>query len=459
MLALPATFGYSEGGQRMTDGDPMPSLAELRAHPGAEQWAKRVVARLLPDRAATGEPEPPLQPGSTAFTIGGVDVGEVLDRGPATRRDAEVVSVLLLIGLERELGGAEVPLPLTAELVRLSADGPYDQLGSVDAVLGSASAGVWRAVARVAEGSGSNRASPAEASVALAALAASRLPTARSLAVALGSRHASPVVRRAAATAVGPPGLTGEFARGPRSALATVILGVTGWLFLSAAARLLGRLALGLRRPAELAVSDRGLELCQKTLLLGRVLRERRTLVTRDGVARVIREVRYTRAALYAGLIALALGTYVGMGLLLDGARVPGTSPSLIGLGLLAVAIGLALDFGLTWLSDLARGRCRLLLVPVRGRPFGVSGLDPGEADALLRRLAADLALREVGGVAAGAAVEPPADETHHSAPDTDEPESPAPARAEPSPGAAPARAEPEEPDESPVKPAIPEGP
>ncbi len=457
MLAPPPAFGYSPGADRMTGGDPRRTLAELRAHPGAEHWATRVVARLLPDRAATEEPTSPPQPGSTALTIGEVDVGEVLERGPATRQEAEVVSALLLIGLERELGNPEVPLPLAAELVRLSADGPYDPLGSVDAVLGSASAGIWRAVAQVAEGTGSNRASPAAASVALAALAASKLPFARSLAVAIGNRHPSPVIRRSVAIAVGPPGLKGEFVRGPRSALATVLLAVTGWLFLSAAARLLGRLMLGMRRPAELTVSDRGLELCQRTLLLGKALRERRTVVTRDGVARIIREVRYTRAALYAGLIALALGTYVGMGLLLDGVRVPGTSPSLIGLGLLAVALGLALDFGLTWLSDLARGRCRLLLVPVRGRPFGVSGLDPAEADALLRRLAADLASREGEGVAPGAPVEPPSDETRPSAPEADEAVSPAPAQVDPSPGPTLTRAEPEASEASPVKPAIPE--
>jgi hypothetical protein len=254
----------------MTGGDPRRTLAELRAHPGAEHWAKRVVARLLPDRAATEEPTSPPQPGSTALTIGEVDVGEVLERGPATRQEAEVVSALLLIGLERELGNPEVPLPLAAELVRLSADGPYDPLGSVDAVLGSASAGIWRAVAQVAEGTGSNRASPAAASVALAALAASKLPFARARSPWRSGTATLPrdtTIRRHRGR---PPGLKGEFVRGPRSALATVLLAVTGWLFLSAAARLLGRLMLGMRRPAELTVSDRGLELCQRTLLLGR---------------------------------------------------------------------------------------------------------------------------------------------------------------------------------------------
>lgn len=374
----------------MNDGDPNPSAAELRAHPGSGRWAGQVASRLLPERAPSGQPAEPTEPGSTALTIGGVDVGAVLAHGPATRRDAEVVGALLLLGLDGELRGAEVPVALAADLVRLSAEGPFDPLGAIDLVFGSASGAAWRAVARVAEATDGDGASPATASVALAALASSKLPSARSLAAEIGARHRSPVVRRAAAIGLGPSGVAGEFGRGPRSTLATVLLGVSGWLLLSAAARVLARLTLGLRRPAELTVNARGLELNQKTLLLGKVLRERRTLFTRDGVARVTREVRFARAALYAGLIALALGTYVGMGLFLDGVRVPGTSSSLIGLGLLAIALGLALDYGLTSLSDLSRGRCRVLLVPVRGRSFALSGLAPADADALLRRLAVE---------------------------------------------------------------------
>ncbi len=375
----------------MNDGDPNPSAAELRAHPGSGRWAGQVASRLLPDRAPSTQPAEPPELGSTALTIGGVDVGAVLAHGPATRRDADVVSALLLLGLDQELRGAEVPVALATELVRLSAAGPFDPLGSIDFVLGSASGTAWRAIASVAEATDGDALSPAAASVALAALASSKLPSARSLAAEIGARHRSPVVRRAAAISLGPSGVAGELGRGPRSTLATVLLGVSGWLLLSATARLLARLTLGLRRPAELTVSALGLELNQKTLLLGKVLRERRTLFPRDSVARITREVRFARAALYAGLVALALGTYVGMGLFLDGARVPGTSPSLIGLGLLAIALGLALDYGLTALSDLSRGRCRVLLVPTRGRSFSLSGLAPADADSLLRRLAIEL--------------------------------------------------------------------
>jgi hypothetical protein len=89
---------------------------------------------------------------------------------------------------------------------------------------------------------------------------------------------------------------------------------------------------------------------------------------------------------MYAGLLALAGGSYVGILALADGMHA--ASASLIAAGLAIITLGLALDFALSSIVPAARGRCRLVLVPRRGRPLCVGGLDVKAADAILERLA-----------------------------------------------------------------------
>jgi hypothetical protein len=171
--------------------------------------------------------------------------------------------------------------------------------------------------------------------------------------------------------------------------VATTFLALSGLLFLTRSARLLGQVGLAFQQPAEVRVSERGLEIRHETRLLGRVLRARETLVPLGNVARVTREVRYARLGLYLGLLALAFGSYVGMGLLVDGTRVPGGSVSLLGTGLVVILLGLVLDYALTTLADNVRGRCRLVIVPRKGKSFAVGALDPARADAMVAALAA----------------------------------------------------------------------
>ncbi|MBN2193476.1 MAG: hypothetical protein JW751_11735 [Polyangiaceae bacterium] len=376
----------------MTDRDLVPSFEDLRAHPAAARWAARVVAQLLPELGQANEPleskPKDSDPASNALTIAGVDVAAVLERGPRSPLEAGTVSALLILGMERELVGREVRDEVATGLIRLTAEGPYDPLGAADVLLKTNLSPFWTVVARALRATGNEALPPGEATVALAALATASDPPSRALALELDAGSSSPVLRRAALAAMGPPGIRGELGAGPRSGLATALCGATGLLLVTNGLRVLGRICLGYRRPVELRVTLQGVELEYQTRLLGRVLRDRRTLFPRSGIARVGREVRYGRLALYAGLAALSLGTYIGVGLFLDGLRVPGTSPSLLGLGLLAILLGLFLDFALTWLSDFARGRCRIFLEPVRGRPFAICGLEPSNADALLRRLA-----------------------------------------------------------------------
>jgi len=138
------------------------------------------------------------------------------------------------------------------------------------------------------------------------------------------------------------------------------------------------------------------------------VLRERVTVVPLANLSRVTREVRYARAGLYAGLGALALGTYFGTGLFVDAVRVPGGSAPLIGVALLFIVLGLAVDFVFSSAADSARGRCRVVVVPLKGRVLCVGAVDPARADALLAAVAEQTRRQGDGGNGKGSAEPPP---------------------------------------------------
>jgi hypothetical protein len=153
------------------------------------------------------------------------------------------------------------------------------------------------------------------------------------------------------------------------------------------AARLFGRWALSYRAPAEIAVSeDGGVRVRWRVELLGRTLRDRDVLVPRASLARATREVRFSGAALYAALLSLAVGSYVGVSAFVDGARA--ASPALLGTGLAIVAASLGLDFVFSCVLPGARGHCRLVVLPRRGPALCVGEIDKARADAFLGTLA-----------------------------------------------------------------------
>jgi hypothetical protein len=185
--------------------------------------------------------------------------------------------------------------------------------------------------------------------------------------------------------------LKGELSPPPRGPVGTALIALSGLALLRAGVRLCGRFALAYRHPAELRLSERGLEISHRTELLGRVLSDSETLIPLSNLASITREVRFARLGLYAGLLALVAGTYVGMGLLIDGVRVPGGSPSLLGLGLAAIALGIGLDYVLAVVLDAVRKTCRVVVVPHHGKRLCVEGLDPTAADVALARVAMSL--------------------------------------------------------------------
>jgi hypothetical protein len=383
---------------------PAALVTELSAHPALEPLIARVRAAALDAARArrSGFLREPTAPSSEAPTLDSEqaetrfgNVLALLERGASSETDALLASVLLCLGVAQDFPSApETEQARASELVFLAAHTPCNALGVADAVLGEErTRPLWRAVASLADPARAGAADQAEAYAALALLAAQRSEAARAAAAELAARTADPTVRALlsapSAAEDAPSRLAGELTPGPHGSVGVTLLALTGILFLLRVTRLLARLALGFKQPAELRLSERGLEIAERTELLGRVLRTRQTLVPLANLARVTREVRYPRLGLYLGLAALALGSYLGMGLFVDGARVPGGSAPLLGMGLLIVVLGLCADFGLTTLADNVRGRCRVLVVPKKGKRLSVGALDPARADAMLNALAA----------------------------------------------------------------------
>jgi len=181
--------------------------------------------------------------------------------------------------------------------------------------------------------------------------------------------------------------LCGERGPLPRGPAWTVLLVMTGVLPALRVLDWTGRRLLGLRRPMTLCFSASGLFLQERTELSGRLLCESHRWIPRENLARVAREVSYFRIGLYGGMASLLIGTYLGTGLILDGARVAHGSSTLVGAGLLLMALGVSLDFLISTAADSARSRCRLVVIPRRGAGFSCRAIDTGSADRALRAL------------------------------------------------------------------------
>ena len=381
--------------------NPPQPLPELSRHPQRAELLSYLQSTALGaadvknHRFGTGEfsapPAPaPLKEASPAKEG---DLVALVEQGASNNEQAGLLGLALALSLEGKIPEApEQQQHLAAQLVWLATHTPCDAWVHLDRLPGAGSAPLWPHVASLASLKipGIGR---AEALGAAAALQRSCSPVAKKAVEQLLSHGGDSLVSHVLGAA-GPQPLSGEMAPRPRGAIATALLATTLVLFVVRAGRVLGRLALAYKRPARLTVTRKGLELSQHIELLGRVLRKRSMLVPFDNLASVTREIRFSRLGLYAGLASLVLGTYLGVGFLLDGLRVAGGSPTLLWLALLFILGGLLLDFALTSLGDNARGRCQVVVVPLKGRPLCIGGLDPVHADAMLS------AIREQSSVA-----------------------------------------------------------
>ena len=280
---------------------------------------------------------------------------------------------------------------LVGDILWLATHTAFDATPLLDRALGEDAADLWNAMAgrvrQIARGRG-GALGRGEAIVACAALGSSTNERAKTLCVDLAKDLKDPVLVRvlptAGATTLAEVRLEGEMLPAPRGAIATVILACTGILFVLHAARFIGRVALAYKRPAEVSFTDAGVRVKSRTELLGRTLREREQVIVRAGLVRVVREVRFPRAAFYAGLLALALGSWIGVRAFVDGVRA--ASPSLLLVGLVVIASGIAADFVLGSVLPGSRGKVRVLFVPKSGATLCVGDVDARRADDALAR-------------------------------------------------------------------------
>ncbi len=286
-----------------------------------------------------------------------------------------------------------------AELLWLSGHTTLDAFPALDAALGDRADGLWGSLVELVRRVDLGREPSfdrADGLVGALALARATSLVAREGARRLADEVVDPSLAaalrssdRGVATADSPGSapetLAGELAPAPRPAWRTVLLGVTGLLFVSAAARLVARYALGRRSRAELTVARDGVRVSAETVMLGKVVGRVEHVLPVGTLASATREVRFRHVTVYAGLAALLVGTYLGVTLFVDGAR--SASPSLLGQGALVFALGVGLDLALTLLVPGGKGKARIVFVPERGPAVALAGLDPASTDKVLSAL------------------------------------------------------------------------
>lgn len=400
MSAQPSAQSILDELKSQNRGDDLARFVHERAFVAADERRPGLSEGLLEaaERAGIG-----LSDADTRFgnVLGAL---EKCDREAGPGSAAPLLSALLARGvaLSPPEGSPAAVSHVAETLLWIAANTPIDAFGSLDAALGEHAAPLWKALGNFIRRGGAQL-GRANILVAAAALGSSASPAALQEAKSLTADSVDPLLnallRGGASGRLSPLGggakgtegegaaITGELVPPPRSPWVLVIMALSGVLFFLRAGRLIGRLALRYRRPAEMHFSAQGVTIVSKTELLGHTLREHRTHIPKEALLQASREVRYPRLSMYAGLFALAAGSYLGISLFTTGARAG--SPELLGLGVLLVAVGIALDFALIHLAGKARGKCRVVLVPRKGRSYALGIADISLADTALFTLSA----------------------------------------------------------------------
>ncbi len=318
------------------------------------------------------------------------DLVSVLSHGPRDDVGRALASALAAHAIAHARTHGMLPAELVKRVLSLASFSPFDPTPLLDLAFGDAASPCWEELAsivRQSDGRYDDMTLRAEATSAALALAASDDVSARGV---LSRLHVHDTRLRLALgadlpTAATAPSLQGELLPTPRGPVATTLLALSGILFLTRGLRAFARLALGYRRPAAVVIAEDSVRISTRVEMLGRVLRAREMIVPRAGLVRAQRDIRFPRVAFYVGLIALFLGSAVGMGIFTDGVRA--ASPSLLGVGLLVAGLGVGLDFFFSSWRPSSNGACRLTFVPRRGRALSIGGVDPTAADAFMALL------------------------------------------------------------------------
>ena len=317
---------------------------------------------------------------------------DVLGMGGAGEAEHSLASALWAHAVaESPHKTAEEEDRLAGDILWLATHSAFDATPLLDRALGDDASDIWTAigdrVARIARGNG-GALGRGEAIVGAAALAASGSAKAKQLCESLAKEVKDPVLLRVLATGdrATPEEvrLEGEWLPAPRGPVLTTLLACTGILAAIWVVRFVARAALAYRRPTEVSLSEQGIRVKTRIEMLGRVLKEREHVILRTGLVRVVREVRFPRATFYAGLLALAIGSWIGVRAFVDGVRA--ASPSLLLVGLVIVAVGIGLDFVLGTILPGVRGKVRIAFVPRSGATVVVGDIDAKRADDALAR-------------------------------------------------------------------------
>jgi hypothetical protein len=377
---------------------------ELEAHAASEAMAEAVLQAATTAAAgrqakfpliANSELEPPSTGDpSEAWTTDWGNTWKVLQAGAKSADNVALIKALVALGMRKNFPSSpEQELTSALHLVWLAAHTPCNAFEPLDIALGEGKRTLWQAVAKLVEDPSAcgEPIGRTERLIAAVSLRNSESETAREVSSELSQRLEDPIlaaILRRETPALPEQELRGELCPAPKSPVLTALLAVTFILAAMHVTRLIGRHVFAYKRPAKLTLSQRGLELTYHTEFLGTVLRQRATLVPLGNLASVTREVRFARLGMYAGLVALVVGSYWGMRLFIEGLRAPGGSATLLGLAALLMLVGLAIDFALSSLSDSAKGKCRIVLVPRKGRSICVGSLGKTAADSVLAALA-----------------------------------------------------------------------
>lgn len=386
----------------MTEKDILSELAALPEGAALARTAREVGRRAshgrvrdLPTAAADLLAAEGLVSGKLSTSAG--DPVLALERGNPSRGERALLGAMLAKGVaDAPPSGVDAEDRATAELLWLAAHTPMDAFPALDAAAGDRALGLWGAltdlVRRIDAGRepGFDR---ADALVGALSLRHASSPDVRRAAEKLADEVDDAAVKEAlsggpggVAVPAGPP-VVGEVEPAPRGPVATALLALSGVMLVVSGARLVAKLALGRKETAELTIGGDGVRIKTRAELLGRTVRESEHVLPPGSLARATRDVRFPRLALYGGLFALALGSWLGVSLFVDGARA--ASPSLLGQGLLLVAVGVAIELALTSLWPGARGKCRVVLVPKKGGALCIGGLDVDAAERALSALRA----------------------------------------------------------------------
>lgn len=373
----------------------------MEAHPQGDRLARLVAAAAL---AAADERRARFGDGLDELAkefeiqadeaiIEGVKVLPALSRAePPVETGRRVLGALLARGVALASPASDEEAGRVAEaLTWLAANTHLDGLSSL-ARLPEPVGWLWGALAAIVRDA-DERGAPRGRGGALAAamaLGASEHEAARTARQPLAAVLRDPLLLAAVRPELAGDGthedrLRGEVVPAPSSPFAFFLWCASGLILLRYLGRFVTNVLLRARRPAELVVEPTGVTLSARLDLFGKTLRQRRVHIPVDNLARAEREVRYARAGLYAGLFALAIGTFVGASLFTDGAR--SGSPSLIAVGGAVFALGLVVDWLLGVVFPARRGSFRLVFVPRKGPRVAMRVDDEGAADRALRRL------------------------------------------------------------------------